>query len=64
MKRIILLHFLIMLKSIPCLAQRPLLKAELIRYCTPPSWIYTKCYISLVKKMGHMSVLLIASRAW
>lgn len=35
MKRIILLHFLIMLKSIPCLVQRPLLKAELIHYCTP-----------------------------
>lgn len=35
-KHIILLHFLIMLESMPCRAQRLLPKAEFIRYRTPP----------------------------
>lgn len=38
MNRIILLHFLIMLESIPCLAQRLQLKAELLHYHTAPGF--------------------------
>lgn len=56
MKRIILLHFLIMLKSIPCLVQRPLLKAELVRYRTPPPGFTPMLHFSHVKNGPHVSV--------